>query len=67
MKEGMGTFKFANGNVMRCPWVDGKAHGRGQIIFKGKALSPDVYGYYLRLRCLNEEEYFKKGNITLIR
>jgi len=35
--------------------------------FKGKELSPDVYGYYLRLRCLNNEEYFKKGNITLIR
>ncbi len=35
--------------------------------FKGKELSPDVYGYYLRLRCLNNEEYFKKGNVTLIR
>ena len=35
--------------------------------FKGKELSPDVYGYYLRLRCLNNEEYFKKGNVTLLR
>ncbi len=35
--------------------------------FKGKKLSPDVYGYYLKVRCLNNEEYIKKGNVTLIR
>ncbi len=35
--------------------------------YKGKVLSPDVYAYYLTLRCLNGEEYFKKGNVTLIR
>lgn len=35
--------------------------------FKGEVLAPDVYGYYVRLRCYNGEEYFKKGNITLIR
>ena len=35
--------------------------------FKGAQLSPDVYGYYLTLRCLNEEQYSKKGNITLLR
>ena len=38
----MGTFKFANGNVMRCPWVDGKAHGKGQIIFKGTRKKEDA-------------------------
>ncbi len=35
--------------------------------FKGKELSPDVYAFYLKLRCLNNEEYFKKGNVTLLR
>ncbi len=35
--------------------------------YKGKKLSPDVYGYYLKVRCLNNEEYIKKGNVTLIR
>ncbi len=35
--------------------------------FNGQALSPDVYGFYLRAKCYNGQEYFKKGNITLIR
>ncbi|GJM31344.1 MAG: hypothetical protein DHS20C18_03450 [Saprospiraceae bacterium] len=35
--------------------------------FEGKALSPDVFGYYLRVNCFNGEEFFKKGNITLIK
>lgn len=35
--------------------------------FKGKMLTPDVYGYYLEVSCLNGERYFKKGNVTLIR
>lgn len=35
--------------------------------YKGKELAPDVYGYYLQVKCLNGEEYFKKGNVTLIR
>ncbi len=35
--------------------------------YKGKELSPDVFGYYLELKCLNGEEYFKKGNVSLIR
>lgn len=35
--------------------------------FKGEALPPDVYGYYLSVRCFDGETYFKKGNITLIR
>jgi gliding motility-associated-like protein len=39
--------------------------------FKGQKLSPDVYGYYLRYKCIgqqpNDKEQFKKGNITLIR
>jgi gliding motility-associated-like protein len=35
--------------------------------FKGEVLPPDVYGFYLQARCFNGEEYFKKGNITLLR
>ena len=35
--------------------------------YKGRELSPDVFGYYLEVRCFNEETYFKKGNVTLIR
>lgn len=35
--------------------------------FRGKLLTSDVYAYYLRVRCFNGQEYFEKGNITLIR
>ena len=34
IKEGIGTFKFKNGNKMRCPWVNEKAHGKGKTISK---------------------------------
>lgn len=35
--------------------------------FKGKACDPAVYDYYLEMICIDEEKFFKKGNITLIR
>ncbi len=35
--------------------------------FKGQPLSPDVYGYYLKVTCYSGDEFFKKGNITLLR
>ena len=35
--------------------------------FKGKQLSSDVFGYYLRVRCFNGEFFTKKGNVSLIR
>ena len=35
--------------------------------FKGKALPPDVYGYYLRCVCNDGSELFTKGNITLLK
>ena len=35
--------------------------------FKGEFLPPDVYGYYLKAKCFNGQDYFKKGNISLIR
>lgn len=35
--------------------------------FKGKALPPDVYGYYMRCVCDDGGELFVKGNITLLK
>ena len=35
--------------------------------FEGKDLPPDAYAYYLRVRCVNAEEFVKRGNVTLIR
>lgn len=35
--------------------------------YKGEQLPPDVYGFYLRVVCPDEQEFVKKGNITLIR
>ncbi len=35
--------------------------------FKGEKLVPDVFGYYLQVNCPNEESFFKKGNITLLK
>lgn len=35
--------------------------------FKGEEVSPDVYAFYLTVRCINAKEFFKKGNVTLMR
>ena len=35
--------------------------------FQGELQTPDVYGYYLKAKCFNGEEFFKKGNVTLLR
>ena len=35
--------------------------------FKNYPLAPDVFGYMLKVKCLNGEDYFRKGNITLLR
>lgn len=35
--------------------------------YKGKELPPDVYVFYFNAGCINEEEFSKKGNVTLIR
>ncbi|HEX2617379.1 MAG TPA: gliding motility-associated C-terminal domain-containing protein, partial [Flavobacteriales bacterium] len=35
--------------------------------FKGKAVDPAVYVYWLRAKCLEGQSYFKKGNVTVIR
>ena len=35
--------------------------------FNGKACPPDVYGYYMKCRCIDGNEFTKKGNITLLR
>jgi gliding motility-associated-like protein len=28
---------------------------------------PDVYGYFLRIRCYNGKDYFKKGNVSVLK
>ncbi len=33
----------------------------------GKIVPPDVFGYYVSLKCFGGEEYLMKGNVTLIR
>ena len=33
----------------------------------GKIVSPDVFGYYVEIKCFGGEEYLMKGNVTLIR
>ncbi len=35
--------------------------------FKGEKSDPAVFVYYLKVGCVNNEEYFEKGNVTLIR
>ncbi len=35
--------------------------------YKGRPADVGVFGYYVRFKCFNGEESFRKGNITLIR
>jgi len=35
--------------------------------FQDKELPPDVFAYYLEVRCVDGERFFKKGNVTLLR
>ena len=36
-------------------------------IFQGRLATGDVYAYYLKVECQTGEEFFKKGNVTVIR
>lgn len=36
-------------------------------IYKGKPADVGVFGWYLKVKCYNGDETFKKGNVTLIR
>lgn len=36
-------------------------------IYKGTKVQPGVYDYYLEATCVNNEKFFKKGNITVLR
>jgi gliding motility-associated-like protein len=36
-------------------------------VYKGRPADVGVFGWYLKVKCLNGEETFKKGNVTLIR
>lgn len=35
--------------------------------FKGALVDPGVFVYYLTITCIDGQEYFKKGNVTVIR
>jgi gliding motility-associated-like protein len=35
--------------------------------FKGAAVCPDVYGYYVKGKCRKGEDFFVKGNITVLK
>ncbi len=35
--------------------------------FRGKELSPDVFGYHLRVQCIGGDQHIEKGNITLLK
>ncbi|MCB9282818.1 MAG: gliding motility-associated C-terminal domain-containing protein [Lewinellaceae bacterium] len=35
--------------------------------FKGEPLAPDVFGWYLKVKCFNGDDFFDKGNVTLLR
>ncbi len=35
--------------------------------FKGRPCDPDVYDYYLDVKCINDQETIVKGNITLLK
>lgn len=50
--------KVFEGNDLQSAW-DGH--------FNGEDLPPDVFGYFIEGRCYNGDEFFKKGNVTLVR
>jgi gliding motility-associated-like protein len=35
--------------------------------YRGKKLNPQVFDFYLELKCVGDKQLFRKGNITLIR
>jgi gliding motility-associated-like protein len=35
--------------------------------YRNERQAPDVFAYYLRVLCVNGEEFVKKGNVTLLR
>jgi gliding motility-associated-like protein len=35
--------------------------------YKDQPVQPGVYDYYLEATCFNNEKFFKKGNVTVIK
>lgn len=35
--------------------------------FRGKELAPDAFGWYLRAKCINNQPFDRKGNVTILR
>ena len=72
--EGLGTYKFANGNVYEGEWNDDKSHGKGTYIFKNgnKYVGEFKNGkrkYKLDLLFVitNHLEFLRKINGTMIK
>lgn len=36
-------------------------------MYKGELVDPGVFVYHLEITCVDGQEYFKKGNVTVIR
>ena len=36
-REGIGEYKFSNGKIFKGPFKNGKPHGKGKLIIKGKS------------------------------
>jgi gliding motility-associated-like protein len=51
--------KFETSNPQSVKWWDGK--------FNGTELAPDVYAYYFKVVCVDNRNYAKKGNVTIIK
>ncbi|MEO1437924.1 MAG: gliding motility-associated C-terminal domain-containing protein, partial [Bacteroidota bacterium] len=77
--DGLNDLLFVRGNVITDfyfavynRWGERVFETENQSIgwdgqFRGQQLPPDVFGYYLRAVCLDGQEFFKKGNVSILR
>ncbi|MEO1714699.1 MAG: gliding motility-associated C-terminal domain-containing protein, partial [Bacteroidota bacterium] len=77
--DGLNDLLFVRGNVITDfyfavynRWGEKVFETENQSIgwdgqFRGQQLPPDVFGYYLRAVCLDGQEFFKKGNVSILR
>ncbi len=78
-KDGENDILFIRGNTIKevelkiyDRWGEKVFETTKQVIgwdgtYKGKLVEPGVFVYYLKITCVDDQEYFKKGNITVIR
>jgi len=36
-------------------------------VYKGDLVEPGVFAFYLKVICIDDQQYLKKGNVTVIR